>query len=317
MAAPITPSRRTITPPPPAEWKPAPPPPGRKLEVVETPKAETPRAVSFGTFDSVAQDKKPGGGGMGIWIGVGAALVVILGGYFAYSHFSSKPDATPTTQTAEAKQPQPAAPASAKTASETSSGSPSATPATTTASSGAVKPATSTPQAPPLQKVATTPTPTPAQQQKPATPAPTQAPPPRQQQVVERAAVTPNASPRQDEAPKGLPAPVAPIAVPMTTSTASVASPPPKVSQSTAAQLISQVPPKYPDMARTMHATGTVIVEATIGTDGVVKGVKVLSGHPLLRDAAANSVRQWRYKPATLNGQPVETTVQVTLKFGG
>jgi protein TonB len=305
MAAPITPSRRTITAPPPAEWKPAPPPPGRKLEVVETPKAETPRAVSFGTFDSVAQDKKPGGGGMGIWIGVGAALVVILGGYFAYSHFSSKPAATPPTQTAEAKA-QPAAPAATTATSETPSGSSSTGPATTAANNAGAKPAAPNPQAP-----------TPAQQQKPTTPAPTQAPPPRQPQVVERAAVTPNASPRQDEAPKGLPAPVAQLAVPMTTSTASVASPPPKVSQSTAAQLISQVPPKYPDMARTMHATGAVVVEATIGTDGVVKGVKVVSGHPLLRDAAANSVRQWRYKPATLNGQPVETTVQVTVKFGG
>jgi len=68
-------------------------------------------------------------------------------------------------------------------------------------------------------------------------------------------------------------------------------------------------------MAKTMHAEGAVVVEATIGTDGSVKSAKAVSGHALLRDAASSAVKQWRYKPATLNGQPIETSVQVTIKF--
>jgi protein TonB len=104
------------------------------------------------------------------------------------------------------------------------------------------------------------------------------------------------------------------VAVPITTSAPTLAAA--KVSQSTQAQLISSVQPKYPEMARTMHAGGDVVMSAVIGKDGVVKSVKVISGHALLRDAASNAVKQWRYKPATLDGQPVEATTQVTVKFG-
>ncbi|MDP9267629.1 MAG: energy transducer TonB [Acidobacteriota bacterium] len=64
-----------------------------------------------------------------------------------------------------------------------------------------------------------------------------------------------------------------------------------------------------------MRAEGAVQLEATIGTDGAVKSVRALSGHALLREAASSAVKQWRYKPATLNGQPVEATVLVTVKF--
>jgi protein TonB len=101
----------------------------------------------------------------------------------------------------------------------------------------------------------------------------------------------------------------------MTTSAPALAAPTAKVSQSTGAQLLSQVAPRYPEMARTMHAEGNVQVEAVVGKDGAVKSVKVLSGHTLLRDAAASAVKQWKYKPATLNGEPVESTLTVTLHF--
>jgi len=103
--------------------------------------------------------------------------------------------------------------------------------------------------------------------------------------------------------------------VPISNSAPTLATPSPKVSQSTGATLFSKVDPRYPEMAKAMHAEGAVQLEATIGTDGSVKSVKALSGHSLLRDAASSAVKQWRYKPATLNGQPVETTVQVTIKF--
>jgi protein TonB len=81
------------------------------------------------------------------------------------------------------------------------------------------------------------------------------------------------------------------------------------------AQLVSRVDPTYPPVARQFHAEGNVVVNATVGADGRVKEAKAVSGNPMLREAAASAVRQWRYKPAILNGQPVESSVQVTLKF--
>jgi TonB family protein len=300
---PISPRRAAAsTPATTPEWKPATPPPARKFEA-ETPRSEAARPVTFGTFDSVAQDKKPGGGGMGIWIGVAAAAVLIVGGYFGYAHFASKPSepaAAPVSTQAQAQSTP--VPTTTPTPAATSS-APASTPAapqpTATATQPAAKPVT-----PPQTQSQ------PQAQPKPATPPPSKPSP----QAVERAAVTPNAT--RQEAPQPLPAAATAIAVPIATSAPTLASPPPKVSQSTAAQVVSQVSPKYPEMAKTMHAGGDVVVEAVVGKDGSVKTAKATSGNVLLRDAATSAVKQWKYKPATLDGQPVETTVQITVKFG-
>jgi protein TonB len=56
---------------------------------------------------------------------------------------------------------------------------------------------------------------------------------------------------------------------------------------------------------------------ATIGKDGTIKKVKVVSGPPMLQNAAAEAVKQWRYRPTLLNGQPVETDTQVLINFVG
>ena len=82
-----------------------------------------------------------------------------------------------------------------------------------------------------------------------------------------------------------------------------------------AAQLISRKEPEYPLLARQMGAKGTVELIATIGTDGTVKAVKVVRGHPLLVKAAEDAVMQWRYRPTLLNGAPVQNDTRVTLNF--
>jgi periplasmic protein TonB len=82
-----------------------------------------------------------------------------------------------------------------------------------------------------------------------------------------------------------------------------------------AAQLISRKEPDYPLLARQMGAKGTVELLATIGTDGNVKSVKVVKGHPLLVKAAQDAVMQWRYRPTLLNGQPVQNDTRITLNF--
>jgi TonB family protein len=82
-----------------------------------------------------------------------------------------------------------------------------------------------------------------------------------------------------------------------------------------AAQLISRKEPEYPLLARQMGAKGTVELIATIGTDGSVKAVKVVKGHPLLVKAAEDAVMQWKYRPTLLNGAPVQNDTRITLNF--
>jgi TonB family protein len=80
-----------------------------------------------------------------------------------------------------------------------------------------------------------------------------------------------------------------------------------------AANLIHQVAPEYPALARAAHISGTVLLRVFIGTDGTVENLQYVSGPPLLMEAAVDAVKKWQYKPTLLNGEPihVETTVSV------
>jgi protein TonB len=88
---------------------------------------------------------------------------------------------------------------------------------------------------------------------------------------------------------------------------------PPKDHELTAARLINRVNPEYPKKARKQHVEGTVRLHAVIAKDGSIKNLEVVSGDPLLVDAALKAVRQWRYSPTLLDGQPkdVSTTIDV------
>jgi periplasmic protein TonB len=109
---------------------------------------------------------------------------------------------------------------------------------------------------------------------------------------------------------------------------AAMAPPPPKptaptrVKQGgnvTAASIINQTRPLYPPLARQARIQGNVVLHAIIDKDGKVAQLEVISGHPLLVQSALDAVKQWRYKPTTLNGDPVEvdTTITVTFTMGG
>jgi protein TonB len=80
-------------------------------------------------------------------------------------------------------------------------------------------------------------------------------------------------------------------------------------------QIIREVRPAYPPLARQARISGTVKLEAVIATDGSVQALKVTGGHPLLAPAAVEAVRQWRYQPTTLNGDPVEVTLVIDVHF--
>ncbi len=82
--------------------------------------------------------------------------------------------------------------------------------------------------------------------------------------------------------------------------------------------LTHKVMPQYPPSAKAARMQGTVVLAAVIGKDGVVKDLRVVSGPPILAQAAMAAVKQWRYKPYYLNGQPTEidTTINVNFKLG-
>jgi protein TonB len=82
-----------------------------------------------------------------------------------------------------------------------------------------------------------------------------------------------------------------------------------------AAKLISRVQPAYPQLAIQARIQGNVVLHAIIGRDGQVSELQVLSGHPLLVNAALDAVRQWRYNPTLLNGQAVEVETTITVSF--
>jgi TonB family protein len=78
---------------------------------------------------------------------------------------------------------------------------------------------------------------------------------------------------------------------------------------------VHDVQPVYPLGAKQGHLQGDVLLQATIGTDGLIHDLKVIKGHPVLVEAAKGAVEQWRYKPYLLNGNPVEVETMITVKF--
>ncbi len=113
-------------------------------------------------------------------------------------------------------------------------------------------------------------------------------------------------------------APAAPAPPPAaSTPSSSTESKPKSGGQIQNAVLIYRKDAEYPKIAKQTGAKGTVTLNATIGTDGTIKKVKVVSGHPMLTNAAIDAVKQWRYRPTLLNGQPVETETQVLINFVG
>lgn len=79
--------------------------------------------------------------------------------------------------------------------------------------------------------------------------------------------------------------------------------------------VIHKVKPQYPEEARTKHIKGAVTLNLLVDTGGNVARVDMVSGDSILADAAQKAVQQWKYKPYTLNGEPVAIEGKVTLKF--
>jgi protein TonB len=88
-----------------------------------------------------------------------------------------------------------------------------------------------------------------------------------------------------------------------------------RVSQVMEGNLIHRVQPEYPSLARQARIQGQVSLSAIISRDGWIENLQAVNGHPLLVQAAIDAVRQWRYRPYMLNGEPVEVETQITVNF--
>jgi protein TonB len=89
-----------------------------------------------------------------------------------------------------------------------------------------------------------------------------------------------------------------------------------KVSQGvTSGLLVRKIQPTYPPLAKQARISGSVVLQAVIGKDGTIQNLRAVSGHPMLIQSAIDAVRQWKYKPYFLNGEPVEVDTQVTVNF--
>ncbi len=98
--------------------------------------------------------------------------------------------------------------------------------------------------------------------------------------------------------------------------------PPPKpakhpmlISSLDPSRLIYRVEPVYPPLAIASRVQGAVMLQVTVNEMGIVESVQVVSGHALLVKAAVEAVKQWRYKPTILNGEPVPVKATVTVNF--
>ncbi|HZQ71085.1 MAG TPA: energy transducer TonB [Terriglobales bacterium] len=81
------------------------------------------------------------------------------------------------------------------------------------------------------------------------------------------------------------------------------------------ANLVHRVQPAYPPLARVARIQGAVVLQAIISKSGAIENLQVLNGHPMLVRSAMDAVRQWRYRPYLLNGEPVEVETQITVNF--
>jgi periplasmic protein TonB len=88
-----------------------------------------------------------------------------------------------------------------------------------------------------------------------------------------------------------------------------------RLSHMSEGDLVRKVLPMYPPLARSARIQGPVVLQAMISKLGTIENLRLLSGHPMLAPAAIDAVRQWRYRPYILSGEPVEVETQITVNF--
>ena len=279
----------------------------RRVEVQAEPVAKP----NFDTFDAVAEERKPGGNKfLVVGIAVVVAVIAVASWLLLKKGKSSPSQSAPVASASNSTSaPQPgAAAAVVPNASSTSSVGAPAQPAGTTSSNakpGAeVKPDTKKPEQPKNANDQGKPAPTPATVALSTSGGSRISTTNAQQQPV------------QDVAPSfsaggGGASTLSSLAKPVGGSTPAMMA----QSEFTPAQVLHRVDAAYPAIAKARRLKGSITVKVTIGKDGKISNPRFVSGAPVFRDAAFDAVKQWQYKPAMLNGQPVEQETEITLNF--
>ncbi len=271
----------------------------------------SPAATSDAPSFAALGEEESGGSGGSKKILIAAVVVLVLAalGYFGYGKLGKfttpAPQAVSTPQTS--RQPAPALSPATAPSTSTSSATPTVTPKTTAAITPDKPPAGA--GNPPVIRIAATPEP---EAKKPdSSPLRVKSNPAGAQHAEESAPQLPSpldVAPASDSNLSGLVSASPNLPKP---SLATL-----RVSQGVSqGLLIKRVQPKYPQAALAAHTQGAVQIEATVNKEGSVINLKVLSGDPVLAHAALEAVRQWRYKPYYLDGEPVEIQTQITINF--
>lgn len=292
-------------------------------------KAQPVEEVAAPTFSALDDHATEGSGGARKYAGIAAAVALVVAlGYFGYTKFGGSNPASQNAmqkpQPVQASVPNPvASPASSMAATEPSPVTPA--PSTAVVSQPVSKPKAGLNSAP-VTKIAAgkeeeaapevvTKTFAPAPMHVKTEPAAAKAQAPKQAPTPppadDTAAVLPNplavGSANDSTLPSLVPVPAnLPVAPAGTV----------KISQGVSqGLLIKKVQPQYPQNARAMRIEGPVQMQALIDKEGKITNVKVVKGQPVLARAAVDAVRQWRYKPYYLDGQPVEIQTEITVMF--
>lgn len=271
----------------------------------EEKRAEAPARANFGTFDSVAgEEKKPGNKMM--LVGVVAVLLVAAAATFALLKMR-KPGAVAQAQhTQEVASNPPAAPANSQ---PPAAGNPVNTVApNVNTSAGSAKGAE--PEKKPAGKVTekNTNSEKPAPAEKPVAVATLASNGPSR--IAQSSAQTPDVVPSFTVENSSTPN-LATLAHPVSAApTAAI-----EQSQLEPLRLVRTVPPAYPPIAKARSITGAVEVELKVDKNGKPSSPKFISGPPIFKDAAFEAVMQYQFKPAKLNGQPIEQLTRVKLVF--
>jgi TonB family protein len=274
----------------------------------EEKRAESSHHAGFGTFDSVAaEEKKPGNKFM--IVGVVAVLLIAAAATFAFLKMQKPGPAAQHAQ--EAANVPPAASPAAQSSATNGSANPVAPNVNTAAATN--KPAAeneakksaakNNDKGPNAEKPSTA--------EKPVTVA-TLASNGPSRIAQSSAAQTPDVAPTSFTVESGSAPNLSALARPANSSTPAASI---EQSQLEPLQLTRTVPPVYPPIAKARHMSGPVVVEATIGKDGRPTNLKFISGAPIFKDAAFDAVKQYQFKPAKLNGQPIEQVTQVRINF--
>ncbi|HYA63431.1 MAG TPA: TonB family protein [Candidatus Sulfotelmatobacter sp.] len=295
-------------------------------DIFATESYERPQAAVFGgqlLDESSAQGAglSSSGSKKGLFLGLAAAAVLVAGGGFWYFHQSP----SGTSSTVASVKPLSAPPS----ASLAPASNPLATHTVSTPAPQLVNPAPASPQPVKNSEHVTSPAASPAPaERKTSNPAPQTAvepEPPNESPLgeVHLAAPVVNRGRASQQSSEALPSIDGSAANPGGEAFSALASsnqkqpaaPLPVGGEVTPAQLIKSVPPVYPQLAKSQRISGNVQIDALIDASGNVAGVKVLSGPGVLHLAALEAVKQWKYKPALLDGQPTSVHLTITVQF--